>query len=334
MSASNEDFQAPPPPPMPAAEPPAPRPVKLRPVAIALAAIGVIVLLGGILKFIPGGIGTGLALFVAGLITFGLSFIPLPVPREPEDPLPFFEKVTGIFYEPARVFRNLRAHPHWFGACAVVDLFVCVCAANHAGAHSRSHGRKGCRDGTTVHATAGCDRKDEDRSTISAQESDRTRSGNGQVSARSASHRRDWGRAGDAFRAGVWRPDQLLAVVGCDLLRVAAGRGYSEGTRRPDHIPEISGRLTSNSQPGHYAPGQPQRADRAGGSSGALRCAELHRSDVVLLSLAASERFALRRQQGEQRRRLGRVDHSLHSVDAVRRRLDSAVPRICIVAMK
>ena len=126
MSASNEDFQAPPPPPMPAAEPPAPRPVKLRPVAIALAAIGVIVLLGGILKFIPGGIGTGLALFVAGLITFGLSFIPLPVPREPEDPLPFFEKVTGIFYEPARVFRNLRAHPHWFGAFAVVAVLSLI----------------------------------------------------------------------------------------------------------------------------------------------------------------------------------------------------------------
>jgi len=120
MSASNEDFQAPPPPPMPESEPRAPRPVKLRPVAIALAAIGVLVCLSGVAKVIPSGISTGLALFAGGAILFLLSLIPLPVPREPEEPLSFFEKATGIFYEPARIFRNLRAHPHWFGAFAVV----------------------------------------------------------------------------------------------------------------------------------------------------------------------------------------------------------------------
>src|SRR6185369_17187773 len=53
-------------------------------------------------------------------LLFLLSLIPLPVVREPEEPLSFFEKVTGIFYEPARVFRNLRSHPHWVGAFAVV----------------------------------------------------------------------------------------------------------------------------------------------------------------------------------------------------------------------
>jgi hypothetical protein len=126
MSASNEDFQPPPPPPMPEAEPPAPRPVKLRPVAIALFAIGIIVLLGGILKFIPSGISTGGILCLAGVILFAVSFIPLPVPREPEEPLSFFDKVTGIFYEPARVFRNLRAHPHWFGAFAVIAVLSLI----------------------------------------------------------------------------------------------------------------------------------------------------------------------------------------------------------------
>jgi len=126
MSASEESFQAPPPPPTPESEPRAPRPVKLRPVAIAVAAIGVIVLVGGIAKFIPGGISTGIVLFLGGLIVFLLSLIPLPVPREPEEPLSFFDKVTGIFYEPARIFRNLRAHPHWFGAFAVVVVLSLV----------------------------------------------------------------------------------------------------------------------------------------------------------------------------------------------------------------
>ena len=120
MSAYNEDFQPPPPPPMPEAEPRAPRPVKLRPVAIALAVLGLIVLGGGFAKFIPGGISTGLVLIVGGILLFLLSLIPLPVVREPEEPLSFVEKAAGIFYEPARVFRNLRSQPHWIGAFAIV----------------------------------------------------------------------------------------------------------------------------------------------------------------------------------------------------------------------
>lgn len=120
MSASEENFHAPPPPPMPESAPRAPRPVRLRPVAIAIAAIGLAVLLGGVAKLIAGGISTGAILFLGGLILFLFSLIPLPVLRETEEPLSFFEKATGIFYEPARVFRNLRAHPHWFGAFAVV----------------------------------------------------------------------------------------------------------------------------------------------------------------------------------------------------------------------
>jgi hypothetical protein len=120
MSASEENFQAPPPPPTPESEPRAPRPVKLRPVAIAIAAIGVAVCLSGVAKLIPGGISTGIVLFLGGLLLFLLSLIPLPVLREPEESLPFFERITGIFYEPARVFRSLRAHPHWVGAFAVV----------------------------------------------------------------------------------------------------------------------------------------------------------------------------------------------------------------------
>jgi len=132
MSVSNESFQTPPPQPpppppsTPEAEPLAPRPVKLRPVAIGLAALGVIVVLGGIAKFIPSGISTGLALFVGGLIMFAVTFIRLPVVRETEEPLSVLEKVTGIFYEPARVFRNLRSHPDWVSAFVVVTALTLI----------------------------------------------------------------------------------------------------------------------------------------------------------------------------------------------------------------
>jgi hypothetical protein len=124
MSAFNEDFQAPPPP--PEAEPPAPRPVKLRPVAIGLFAVGLIIIVGGIAKFIPGGVSTGGALAFSGVLLFLLSLIPLPVVREPEETLSFVEKATGIFFEPARVFRNLRAHPHWIGAFVIVVVLSLI----------------------------------------------------------------------------------------------------------------------------------------------------------------------------------------------------------------
>lgn len=124
MSAANEDFQ-PPPPPEVTEKPRAPRPTKLRPVAIALIVLGLIVVGGGAAKFISGGLTTGAAICFFGIVLIALSFVPLPAVPEPEAPLSFFEKLTGVFFEPSRVFRNLRAHPHWVGAFAV----MCVLSA-------------------------------------------------------------------------------------------------------------------------------------------------------------------------------------------------------------
>ena len=57
MSDPNQ-FQ-PPPPPTPVQQDEAPRPVKLRPVAIGLFVIGLVAIVVGIAKILPGGIGTG-----------------------------------------------------------------------------------------------------------------------------------------------------------------------------------------------------------------------------------------------------------------------------------
>ena len=124
MSAVQEqNFDAPPPPPE---KPPAPRPTKLRPVAIGLMAVGLIVLLGGISGFIPGGTTTGAAMCFFGVLLMAFSFIPLPVVPEPDPPLSFFDKVTGVFYEPSRIFRNLRSHPTWAGAFAILCVLTAI----------------------------------------------------------------------------------------------------------------------------------------------------------------------------------------------------------------
>lgn len=124
MSAVPEqNFDVPPPPPE---KPRAPRPTKLRPVAIALIAVGLLVLVGGIANFIPGGATTGAAICFFGVLLMAFSFIPLPVVPEPDEPLSFFDKVTGVFYEPSRVFRNLRSHPSWAGAFAILCVLTAI----------------------------------------------------------------------------------------------------------------------------------------------------------------------------------------------------------------
>ena len=128
MSAPQDpNFQAPPPPPTTTdAEPVARRATHVRPFAIGAFALGLIFLVGGIAKFLPGGLSTGPALCFLGLVLFGLSFIRMPDVPDTERPLSWFEKVTGVFYEPARVFRNLRVHPYWIGAFLTIWVMTTI----------------------------------------------------------------------------------------------------------------------------------------------------------------------------------------------------------------
>jgi hypothetical protein len=124
MSASSESFQAPPPP--VTVESPAPRPTGLRPPAIAIFVIGILLAGGGIAKLLTGGIPAGIALVIGGVVLFALSFIPLPVVESKENPLPSAETLFGIFYEPIRVFRDLRVRPRWVAAFIVIAVLTTV----------------------------------------------------------------------------------------------------------------------------------------------------------------------------------------------------------------
>ncbi|HKO99988.1 MAG TPA: YIP1 family protein [Pyrinomonadaceae bacterium] len=122
------DFQPPPPPPTAEAEVLAPRPTKLRPVAIGLFVLGLIAVGLGVAKVLPGGIGTGAAFAFFGILLFALSFIRLPVPDPNELPISGVQKLLGIFYEPTRVFRNLRSHPYWLAAFLTIGVLNVVYA--------------------------------------------------------------------------------------------------------------------------------------------------------------------------------------------------------------
>src|SRR5439155_3429201 len=127
MSDPNQEFHVPP---APAIESPkVVRATKLLPYAIGLFVIGVIVCVAGIIKLIPGGIGTGAAFAFWGILLFAYSFIPLPQSKgDEEPPMSGLQKLTGIFYEPSRVFRNLRPHPR----CPAASLPVAIPTAPYA----------------------------------------------------------------------------------------------------------------------------------------------------------------------------------------------------------
>lgn len=127
MSALTEPaFQSPPPPPTPPAEPKAPRATHLWPIAIGVFVLGLIVLVGWFTNWIPRGWTTAAALCFMGLLIFALSFIRLPLVPQKEEPLSLLQKVMGIFYEPSRVFRNLREYPRWVGVFLIIGLLTAV----------------------------------------------------------------------------------------------------------------------------------------------------------------------------------------------------------------
>lgn len=124
MSVAHEqEFSAPPP--IPTPEPKA-RPTELRLVAIGLFVVGLILAIGGIAKFLPGGIFPGLAFGLWAGIMFGFSFIPRPQVDSSEEPLSTAQTVTGVFFEPTRVFRNLRVHPRWGVAFIIIAVLSAV----------------------------------------------------------------------------------------------------------------------------------------------------------------------------------------------------------------
>lgn len=133
MSDPNQGFQ-PPPPPTIEGEPERQRPTNLLWAGIALVVLGIIILIGGIAGFIAGGLGTGGALCALGVLFFALSFTSLPNVPDAPPPMSTVGRLTGIFFEPTNVFRNLRAHPRWLAAILIMG---CLNAAYVAAFYQR-----------------------------------------------------------------------------------------------------------------------------------------------------------------------------------------------------
>ena len=160
IAPAPESWQPPPPPPPPLTEPAAPRPLFLRKPAIILFVVGLLILIGGVAKFIPGGLGTGGAVCFWGVLLFAFSFIRLPQPT-PDAPAPMSAVglIGGAFYEPANVFRNLRSHPRWLAGLLVIAILnIAYSAAFTAKADPRTHQQLygGQNGADSVYSPGGC----------------------------------------------------------------------------------------------------------------------------------------------------------------------------------
>jgi hypothetical protein len=96
-------------------------------VAIAVLVVGLLLLIAGVMKLLPGATGGGGTLCFLGVVMLGLSFIPrTPVGADAPPPMSEAEKITSVFYEPARVFQELRVRPYWGTAFLIIALSIAV----------------------------------------------------------------------------------------------------------------------------------------------------------------------------------------------------------------
>ena len=96
-------------------------------VAIAVLVVGLLLLIAGVMKILPGAAGGGGALAFLGIVMLGLSFVPRTAAGADDGPpMSEAEKTASILYEPARVFQELRIRPRWDTAFLIIALSVAV----------------------------------------------------------------------------------------------------------------------------------------------------------------------------------------------------------------
>ena len=91
---------------------------------VIIFVIGLLLLVSDLVLRVQGVRWLGIFGMFIGAAVFGLSFIPQPAPGEDAPaPLSPADRITGVFYEPEPVFKNLRHHPRWLAGFLVIAFF-------------------------------------------------------------------------------------------------------------------------------------------------------------------------------------------------------------------
>lgn len=96
-------------------------------VGVVIFVIGVLLIVLGATKVVAGAVSPGAFACFVGLVVFGLSFIRRQeAPADAPPPLSPVERVTGVFFEPSRIFANLHFHPRWFAGFVVIAVAAMI----------------------------------------------------------------------------------------------------------------------------------------------------------------------------------------------------------------
>lgn len=98
----------------------------IRYASLGVFAVGILLVVFGLTKILPGIESGGGSLAFFGLVLFGLSFIPQPQNEENVKPMSAIERLTAIFYSPAEVFQNLRRNPLWLVPLLLIALISSI----------------------------------------------------------------------------------------------------------------------------------------------------------------------------------------------------------------
>src|SRR5688572_1550442 len=90
---------------------------------VIVLAIGLLMVVLGFLEIVPGARQAGIFGIIVGAVAFGLSFVRRFEPSlDAPPPLSATERITGVFFEPVRVFQNLHWHPRWLAGFLVIAI--------------------------------------------------------------------------------------------------------------------------------------------------------------------------------------------------------------------
>lgn len=92
---------------------------------IVVAVVGLLIVILGASKIVPGVVWTGICLILLGALMFGLSFVPKPDGSDtPRMSTP--ATLANIFFAPTEVFQNLRRHPRWLVALLIMSVLSSI----------------------------------------------------------------------------------------------------------------------------------------------------------------------------------------------------------------
>ncbi|HEX5603715.1 MAG TPA: YIP1 family protein [Pyrinomonadaceae bacterium] len=99
-----------------------------RTISLIILGAGLLILVGVGSGILPGASGLASMILVFGVLLYILTFAKAPEtePKSTVAPLTITGRILGAFFQPKRLFQNLRVHPSWIPAFLILALSITI----------------------------------------------------------------------------------------------------------------------------------------------------------------------------------------------------------------